>query len=584
MELGPFEQLCQLSRERRLRAERYNVCAGETCFPVPELSTLRATCRVALAGARNKVGISENAAAALLFPEPDPEKVKTLLAANPDQVEVLGTVVPVEYRVGCAPRVTLRNALQNNAYRNLPKGGLKLPGGRPVDVWVLVDPSYGTWCNSTDVCALIVQVRTQLNERQWKNWPQGGRPAISLPDPAAAGATVAPVVETSYGVSDEEGVEGNVEKALMAFGTVAVNENRWSSDSCFKVEWFRNRAEADTANAAAVAKLAELQKAATDRAEYQQVIVPARALRDEAQRVYGALANRSRLNARLSDLQDQVYQRAYSRLSEDLAILRAWLTETEELLKQTAAALNAWKLEQEELETVRREAEDLQEKARRAYEEGFSDLSARLQQELSNFAYGRVPDQLLQIRPWMDSLNATLQKVDEYLKAKRERQAQDEAKPAFVAALDCVQYANTSDRKATVRRAIELAQAARGLVGDTMAARVLRELVTSSSQCDHLHRELTRRLPGLRESDGGFILEVESTRENKELLCAAAAWLAVQAVSEATAALATPRPASAASSAPAPAATKNLALSLTWAQPKPLNGGTSGKPGKQGKK
>lgn len=96
--------------------------------------------------------------------------------------------------------------------------------------------------------------------RQWQSWTD--RPEIALPEPADGSAVIPEVVICTYGVDGETG------EPLLAYGTVAPYGRRWySSDPWFRIMWYREGVEANTARERAVTSLRDLQATAKAEAE-----------------------------------------------------------------------------------------------------------------------------------------------------------------------------------------------------------------------------------------------------------------------------------------------------------------------------
>lgn len=294
-------------------ARDLNVRAGEMLFPIPDRATLAQCLAEMLGGARRASEVSD--LDSLRLPEPDAELAQLVMEENPDQIELLGEKLSVEYGEGRAPRVELSdNIVETHRWRELPDV-LRLPGGRAVEV-VLTFGWYDK-ISGTDLSQLKAQARARANRAQWEDWD---KPELSVPDLALN--TVLPEITTAqYGACVVDGT------SLKAFGTfVPCGYNPY-----FWTKWFQTQEEAETAHASSAAKFEELRKEALEQKAIDEARAAAEAARERCSAAHSydlEYELRSRLDARR-------YSYALSTLDE----LQTWTAETLALAAEAEAAL-----------------------------------------------------------------------------------------------------------------------------------------------------------------------------------------------------------------------------------------------------
>jgi HrpA-like RNA helicase len=276
----PLRQTIEANRALLLQARQLNARAGQAVFPAVSGWDLTNWLSERLSGARCCADLVDPAALSRLqLSKLDSELVKRVLVENPDTIEVLGLARPVEYpspgEFRHPPRVSLPGALEGNAFMRLPDEGIRLPGGRPVEVGVRV--GWETISN-TDIAALKQAVRERLNQRLWEEWlSSAGAPQLAPPSAPWATAVVPQVVVAQYGVCTVTGAP------IEGFGTV-IAQRSYYSGTTFQSSWFRSRAEAETARSEAVAeldKLAQAERAAAELAALKEAVETAKARLDE---------------------------------------------------------------------------------------------------------------------------------------------------------------------------------------------------------------------------------------------------------------------------------------------------------------
>lgn len=219
-----MQEVVSANRALLARARELNTRAGANFFSVPgrdELTTLFAT---VLGGARCVAEIKN--LLALLLPLLDESLVQTVLAENPDTVTILDREAKVEYAIGRSPLVRLDfRGDESRKWINLPDDGIKLPSGREVSMYAVVE-GHGYYIEA-ESSTFKAKVREYLNDGQWSRWQKHELPAPN--------DGVLPIVETEYGrcvVTND---------ALIAYGTTRYDS--WSGS--WKAYWSRDKKETE---------------------------------------------------------------------------------------------------------------------------------------------------------------------------------------------------------------------------------------------------------------------------------------------------------------------------------------------------
>lgn len=240
--------------ERQERARQMNIRTGEETFTVYSPDEMFKRFVTALLGARRIAEVTHPKALAL--PVLNEHTVASVLRDNPDTVTLIGSEFVVEYSddYGCSrtnPRVELEGEIAGeHRWKRLPNEGVRLPGGRLVEVTVSL--GYHGFFSGTDIPRLKERVRERLNDDRLERWVD--RPKLTPPDPASGNFEI-PFVTAVYGQCVVTGEE------LEVFGT-AVWES-WREG--FTTQWFRDRDEAEKAHAEAVQKLEAIRGEAQQR-------------------------------------------------------------------------------------------------------------------------------------------------------------------------------------------------------------------------------------------------------------------------------------------------------------------------------
>jgi hypothetical protein len=231
------------------RARELNERVGRRVFP-QSIEEVACILLAQLKGARRGAEIADSAQ--LMLPPLDEHLVLQVLAEAPDEIEIGGEQIPVQY-IGSGsterarPQVRIQYTPEQaaaGAYLNLPDGGVVLPDGTPVELVVYYNGNLYDWTSGTNVPLLKQSVGQKLNALKWDAFKRAHNQDVTLPDPNKPDSVVADIVE----LAGDHGVTGPV------FGTVeAVGCYR----PYFQVLWFTDRSNAEAAREAAISKLAE---------------------------------------------------------------------------------------------------------------------------------------------------------------------------------------------------------------------------------------------------------------------------------------------------------------------------------------
>jgi hypothetical protein len=338
-----IQTIIQKNRAVLHRARELNARAGKQIFPVPTRAQLKEVLQTVLGGARCVREIGDMNA--LRLPELEPELVELVTGQNPDEIGLCGRTLKVEYREGRAPLVALNwEAAAAHAWRDLPDEGVRLPGGREVEVLVQFSFYWKDAFASMDIQNLKLRCASFANEKIWKEWPCDGRPAIPPPDPDDPASVVPEIIECQYGISVTDGAP------LMAYGTAA---ERYISSPWFEAAWFRNREEAEAAREKAVAKLHKIRKEAEEQRQLEAAHIAAEGALDTL-RKFQSMEECSKLEPRI---QSRIQKRIFHYPPFALDDLQAWTLETEALAAEAEAALKVLADKKAEAENLRRERE-----------------------------------------------------------------------------------------------------------------------------------------------------------------------------------------------------------------------------------
>ncbi|GEM_PF-1632121 len=322
-------EIVSRNRSQQAQARALNTRAGETIFTVMNRDEIERWLKERLGGARRMGEVKS--LAAIAFPELEQGMIDLVVGENPDESIVLGKGLKVEYRDGYAPRVTLdRETITAHGWRELPDAGVKLPGGRLVEV--VVSFGYYDTVSGQNIPELKSRCVSKANKSLWDNWPTEGRPAIALPDPADPTSVVPEIIECQYGISVIDG------SSLIAFGAVDLKGYRYySSDPYFEGKWFQVREEANAARAKSTAKLESIREEAIKQKQMDEVRKSAEA----AQESLRSVQSREGWYDLDSDLRSRVDNKRYEYLPSGLEDLQTWTQNTNALVAEVEAAFKA---------------------------------------------------------------------------------------------------------------------------------------------------------------------------------------------------------------------------------------------------
>ncbi|MFH1789547.1 MAG: helicase-related protein [bacterium] len=337
-----LESTLRSNAARQEQARQLNIRTGESTFQVFSSDEMNERFVAALSGARRILEVVRPEALAL--PTLDEDKVAEVLSNQPDTIDLLGSNLVVEYRTPSygtvyAPRVKLSDeVVKANGWIRLPDEGVRLPGGRSVEV--VVSFGYYTTIADTNISQLKAKVREHLNREQWDRWSD--KPVIEIPDPKVEDSVV-PFEVAVYGQCTVTGQE------LTAYGTITVNTSRWyASDPWFKTVWYRDLVEAHNSADAAAKKLTELKVEAKTEMEREaakaQAEAELNAVKAEAESAREELKGLQSDNG-WYDLDYELRRKAedrtgyYSRLPSTAEEVRAWTVETKAIIAEVKMAM-----------------------------------------------------------------------------------------------------------------------------------------------------------------------------------------------------------------------------------------------------
>jgi hypothetical protein len=316
------------NRAQVARARELNSRAGRKVFEITDRATLAAWIKSQLGGAKNVTEVTD--ASVLMLPPLDPNLLAQMDRECPASLSVLETDFRVEYPQDAPPKITLRgHMIENDLWTKLPDEGVFLPGGRAVEVCLMI----GIWNHHTDssVPKLKEWMKAQRNRGAWDRWE---RQKIDDPDVTVDGVTLPEVQEAVYGQCVVTGDD------LIAYGVLEYNIGRWQGEPHFNTEWHLNKAEAEGQREAAVSRFEAVRGLVVEKIILSKAEEKANATKS----VLAALLSRDgfRKNVIRAD-RDQVNLRGYTKLQlpTDLESLHRWIQESTELAERVEAQLTA---------------------------------------------------------------------------------------------------------------------------------------------------------------------------------------------------------------------------------------------------
>ncbi len=322
------------NRAIQTEARKWNVRAGEVVFPVMTFDEWKSWLGSRLNGAISCSTVSN--LESLRLPALDPEMVALTREMNPDSVTILGKELPVEYRepyygTPKLPQITLGDEfISTNRWSGLPDEGVKLPGGRVLNVVLKPSTSWSALAEGSDIPVLKQTMKNRLNEEQWTRFD---RPVITVPVTIDDTTVLPEIVTAVYGkctVTDEP---------LTAFGTLTAYRY-WSSDPItWKPEWFRIRTEAETAFSKAQAELEKFKVEAREKREREAIRSEAEAIKTRAKDLYGTYCSYSSEPRIEGDLRDRLYELYYAWIPDTNEECREWTTKARAIIAEVKVAV-----------------------------------------------------------------------------------------------------------------------------------------------------------------------------------------------------------------------------------------------------
>lgn len=319
-----LQEVITANRARQKRARELNVRAGEKIFPVLAQSEMEEWLKPLLSGAVSAATVPN--IELLRLPELDQELADKVVHENPESVELLGKTTAVEYQEGREPRIVLRlEKLEDPLWRELPDDGIRLPGGRKIQVAIRTAYGCDDIAADSDISRLKEKMRGHLNRKQWDEWRE--RPGIAIPGDDDNTA-VPEITMVQYGSCTVTG------EPLMAFGTLAPKVHRYySSDPQFEVQWYRLRADAEASFSKAVVKLEEIKAEARANRE----LAEAKAAAETVKAKISDITSRKGWYDIDYSLRSKLEDRRYGYLPSTVAELRQWIAETNALIAEVEA-------------------------------------------------------------------------------------------------------------------------------------------------------------------------------------------------------------------------------------------------------
>lgn len=354
-----LDDVLRRNQELHVKACQLNIRAGQLLFQALDHNELSLWYQQQLRGARRVAEVANPEVLAL--PELDEELVALVLAENPDEIELLGKMAHVDYFSGSAMAPSVRLPEGCN-WQDLPDEGVRLPGGKLVEIIVKLDNSYSYGFSNKNIPQLKEQIRDWLNRQQWDVWTN--RPAIALPDLEADEVVFPEIVTTQYGTCTVTGED------LIAYGAVVYNYRRYlSTDPWFKTEWFRVRREAELGLERAKVNF-QMSKA---QLRHERETKVARSEAEALKRELESLYNEYYSLLGYSSLRTRVYTRRYDEYmpTSSVEMIEAWSSETRALIAEFREAIAQIDIDKEKQRQKQLEENSrLQELARILPQEG----------------------------------------------------------------------------------------------------------------------------------------------------------------------------------------------------------------------
>lgn len=272
-----LEEVVRANSSRIKKFRELNSRAGENIFKTYDEP--QGLCRFYLDHLGGARCVSEiNDLDALLVPYPDGAEVVRITRENPENIEVGGEMLAVEYTDyygrAYAPRVKLTKAMiEPNKWRDLPDDGIFLPSGRQVEVVASFD-AYNSFA-ATDMLQLKERVRKYLNQKQWESWVRSICP-FDLERLEDGEGPFPGIITAEYG---RDVIDDKV--ALRAHGAVCLKRRFSSHNPIFAFEWYRDEELAEDTRESARRQFVILEAVAGDRRELEDAQIAAEKSQNE---------------------------------------------------------------------------------------------------------------------------------------------------------------------------------------------------------------------------------------------------------------------------------------------------------------
>lgn len=323
-----LQAIITTNQQIQRKAKDLNNRAGENVFPVMSRNDWENWLKGKLNGAISMATIPN--VEALQLSELEKDIVDLILSDNPDTITVLEQAFPISYRSGSAPSIKLDSeSIAKQLWKNLPDEGVKLPGGRSIEV--VIEFNYYKTIRETNIVGLKKQASNYLNGKQFDNWSSESRPTIQLPDLASDNPVVSEVITAQYGTCVIDGTP------LVAYGTTVLKGSRYySSDPWFESKWYQDEAEAKTARAKAVEKLEEIRAEVRKQQELTIAKAEAETVQAKLRSVYDAQYYNTELS---SELRDKLSNRRYAYIPSSIDEIKQYTEQTYALVAEVETVL-----------------------------------------------------------------------------------------------------------------------------------------------------------------------------------------------------------------------------------------------------
>lgn len=156
--------------------------------------------------------------------------------------------------------------VEQNRWNDLPDTGIKLPGGRAVEIKVVTSSGwYGSSHSDTNIPALKEKVRNHFNQKVWEEWQ---KPEIVIPDLAAEGATIPEIATREYGKCVVTSAP------LISYGAIFAYQYYSNDPITWKYDWYRERKAAEEKRTKAVSALTKYQSDERKKRVLAAIVIP----------------------------------------------------------------------------------------------------------------------------------------------------------------------------------------------------------------------------------------------------------------------------------------------------------------------